>query len=364
MNNLSKVLITHIASVSILVITACWYATSKDWEPAAGLIGSVVACIGSFAFLAQKLLQRESRKQIDDLGATGSARDCANSLHPLLASIASGQKVQGPDEARLKASALWCFLRGFGLAQIDKKGDLAPISERAQLFIKSLSLTAKHGFSFAGDWRAEGSQNAAAIQLGEILGRIENYRIQSSGGIQQAESVRTIASSLVIIKAVKGGEAAFLMRWSDAWGGYYWFLGGIQDESDVTPDVCAKREICEELGVPASIIQHLTLMLCVNDKRVSSRLHFLTTYQYNIFAAGIDESNAASSRIMHEEFEVTKAAPGGHTIRQKCKWMTWREISSSPELLRDASVILAGLERFGVQKVPLSVQQSLQSMRP
>jgi ADP-ribose pyrophosphatase YjhB (NUDIX family) len=163
----------------------------------------------------------------------------------------------------------------------------------------------------------------------------------------------------VLLKALKNNEEVFLLRWSEAWdsNGFFWFTGGIQDSLESSTD-CAKRELKEEINLDPFAIKTLTKFACAYDKRISERLHVVTSYTYSIFCVSIDEQNTSISPILHSEFSVPKFR-GGHQLNQKCKWFTWDEIKQSQELNRHAAGIIEVIDTYGIAKIGLSVQNPI-----
>ncbi len=263
------------------------------------------------------------------------------------------------DAERFLYGAYGILLRRLKIVEMKDDGRIRPVSERAELFIRMLVASAKANIGFAGEWKAKGTQNPPAEKLGNIIRSIEEFRILASGGFEKAAAIRNASSSLILIKAKRSSAPVFLMRWSDAWGGYFWFVGGIQDSNDSTAEICALRELREEIGLRDTAIQNLTRLTTVRDRRISSRQNVLTDYQYNLFSVAVDESCQSVGPITRAEFVVDKIVGGGHRVGQRCKWMTWQEIRSSQELVRDASEIILKLESYGVDRIPLSLRTEI-----
>ncbi|WP_265947198.1 NUDIX hydrolase [Dechloromonas sp. A34] len=179
------------------------------------------------------------------------------------------------------------------------------------------------------------------------------FRVEESGGTAKAEPVRKATSSLILIKARRGGEPVFLLRWSDAWGGYYWFVGGIQELNE-SADECAVRELNEELSVSTKCIRSMTKLLSVPDRRISSRMRVFTEYFYNVYSVALDDDGTCSALLIAEPV-IQKTIKGGHPYNQRCKWHTWAEIKSSVSLMKDAGAVVQAIEAYGVDRIPLSI---------
>lgn len=351
---ISKSQYYHLFSLLALVGSGCWFGNDMSWEP--GL--SFLATLGVYVVALKNVLETQFEfgraSGISKIAEDNcSDKALASVSSSLLSLIESEPKHTSNLELVLKGAYGLLFKKLRLLAM--QNGKLEPVSERAELFLKMLAMSANSNVTILGEWKAEGSQNTMAKDLGEILLKIENFRITECGGIRGTPAVRTVSSSLILLKAKGMNEPVFLMRWSDAWGGYYWFVGGIQEGSDGTPEKCAERELKEELGLLKIHIQHLTCLKTANDKRISSRLCILTEYSYNLFVIAVDESYQEVQALLQSEFDFP-TFKSGHRLSQRCKWLKWSEIKSSPELNRDAGEIIRTLDDYGVDRIPLSVQ--------
>lgn len=350
----SRQLAFHIAGAATLVASACWFATDSGWEQALALLGGIVAWAAS---LGRVLTHHFVSGEASQIAKLPSDKSLAKLVGPSLRALAENEPKDTNDMERFLAGAYGLLFRRLRLLEVDERGQLCPVSQRARLFLHALAHTATGNVGFAGDWKAEGTQNESARNLGEILTRTEEFRIKAFGGIAKTPAAREVSSSLVLVKAMWATAPVFLLRWSDAWGGYFWFVGGIQEAADGSPEVCARRELKQELGLAESAVQLLVPVASVKDKRVSARLGVLTDYTYHLFSVAIDDDDTSAANLLTKEFAIEKTVGGGYQVCQKCEWLTWDEIKASPNLIQDAGEILRAIEAFGPDRVPLSLRK-------
>jgi 8-oxo-dGTP pyrophosphatase MutT (NUDIX family) len=354
----STKLIIHIAALAALVGAACWLAKDKSWEPALALLAALSGYSGSLAMVLRDHFEFGTCHQISliaaDTGFDANASFVSSSLRSL-----TGEPMLSTDIERVLAGSFGLLFRRLKIIDINENGQLRPVSERAGLFLRILSDSASKNIPLCGDWKAEGTQNDSARHLGEIIEKMEEFRISASGGVLSTSTLREVSSSLVMLKAMKASEPVFLMRWSDAWGGYFWFIGGVQESSDSTAEACAQRELNEELGLVAPAIQHLAKIISVTDRRISVRQHVLSDYEYNLFSVAIDEASPSGAALLRSEFSFPITVKGGYQVSQKCKWFTWDEIRKSPNLLKDAGEIVRAIDGFGIARIPLSLRSPI-----
>jgi 8-oxo-dGTP pyrophosphatase MutT (NUDIX family) len=355
----SNRLVLHIAAAVALLGSASWLASTLSWEPALALLAALGAYSGTLAAVLRDQFRYGQSRQTAKMALSDHYDANCDFVQPSILSLVEKGSGHSDDTERFLAGAYGVLFRRLKIVDIDERGELRPVSERAGLFLRTLAYTAGASVPFCGDWRAEGAQNDEARRLGDILSRIEEYRISASGGISTTAPARDVSSSLVLVKAMKGSEPVFLLRWSGAWGGYFWFVGGIQSPSDTTAAACARRELKEELGLGESVIQNLTQFASVKDRRISGRQHYLTDYTYSLFSVAIDDQSPSGAVLLATDFSVHKTVPGGYQVSQRCKWHTWNEITASVELNRDAAQIIGAIKAFGINRIPLSLRPSL-----
>lgn len=314
----SSTLTVLILAIVSLLCACCWLLSEKSWEAALTFIGAITAYV-----LAQRNILIEHFKfgSSHHLARIAEGNDYDASVPSSLLLLTAEKPLPNSDIERVLYGAYSLLFRRLKILAPDRNGGLKPVSERAGNFLKILALSADKDIEFAGEWRAQGTQNPAAASLARILFEIEDFRVKSSGGASHAIPIRTILSSLVLIKGSLNDTPVFLMRWSDAWGGYYWFIGGIQDISDTTAEICALREIREELGLLPTSIQQLSRLTTALDKRISSRQAVLTEYRYSIYGVALEDECKKVSSIIDNEFFVGKSVGGGYPIQQRCRWM-------------------------------------------
>lgn len=348
-------LLLHAASAITLVMSACWLASDHSWEPALALFTALCTYVVAMHNLLKSEFERGAAGQMSRLALSGNDSDLNQAIPTALLSLADSTASPGTGPQHIAAGVLAILFKRLGVLA-ENGGDIAqPTSERAAAFLRSMADSAENSFSFAGNWTAKGKQNSEAIHLGEILEKIEQHRISQSGGLAKAKPMRSIASSLVLVKSTCAGIPVFLLRWSDAWGGYYWFVGGIQEPGESAED-CAARELREEIGIDTFAIQSLPQVATAKDRRISGRQQVLTEYTYNLFSVGLDEHHDSCKKLICTQPSIPKTVGGGYSITQKCKWHTWDEIKASPELARDAQEIIKAIEHLGIKKIPMSVE--------
>ncbi len=348
----------HLASTVALIGAACWWTSDRAWEPGMTVLAALVTYISTLTILLKDQFKYGESKSLSSLTSMEMGSSLEQRIPKVILDLAESRKADSDDTERVLFGFLGLLFKKLKILAVDKHGRLQPASDRAKYFLRIMAYVSERDLEFGGNWRAEGSQHAEAVQLGDVLEKIDNHRVQRSGGVNVAKPIRSISSSLVLIKALKDGEAVFLLRWSDAWGGYYWFVGGIQ-EDDESPEDCAKREMREEICIADSSVQSIAPFATVKDRRTSSRQRVLTEYSYTLYSASLDESDPSCASILKSEPVVSKIVGGGHCISQQCRWHTWAEIQACPRLSADAGAILNAISKFGVSKIPLSIAANI-----
>lgn len=350
----SRVFWTHIGFLFALVGSACWFATDFSWEPGLALGAAVVSfCLASSALLRHQF-KRGEQSCLARLDPKISAEIVASALDSLVAARSAKSDIE-----RSMSSAYGLLFYRLKILDKTAKAEFEPLSERAALFIRSLARTVRDGVSFCGDWRALGTGNESADKLGYILRLLEEHRIAASGGLSVVAPLRKVQSSLVLIKAKSENGDLYLLRWSESWGGYYWFVGGLQSGSDANPDECARRELKEKLGLGRAAIQALTRLTSVDARRVSERLHFLTDYHHTLYCVALNDDSPEAKRMLKKAFTVNQSVGSGHQVQIKCKWSSWEAITAMEDLRKNAGEVLRAIEAFGLEKIQFSYRDGV-----
>jgi hypothetical protein len=211
-NILKQKIRLHIVFVATLVATSCWLTSDKNWEPGIALLGAIVTYGLSLKDLLEDRFKSGQAEGAKVLATDDFERYQASVATALLSLIKPN--VQLSEIEKILAGNFGLLFRKLHLLIPDRAQKLQPVSEQAELFIKSIALSAQEGLIFAGNWEARGSRNEEAKQIGEIFKVIERYRIKSSGGLDETQPIREVFSSIVLLKALKNNEEVFLLRWS------------------------------------------------------------------------------------------------------------------------------------------------------
>lgn len=355
--NLPPVLtIAHLFTVVILAAIGAWFGKEGGWEPIIAFLGGLVPYCGTGWALLQKIAQLPEPIPPDfhqDDFATVAAETIENL--PLFGEPPKPFDIVTPSgrsrDRQISASVL-AFLQKLGFLTIDNNNLVAPVSERALCFLRNMAITLQDDNQFLGDWTSVGTGNPENDKLRRIMSEAEEYRFRKNG--DSAPCTREIRSSIILLKGSFEGTPRYLLQWSNAWGdGYFWFIGGIMEPKDTSIENCAYRELLEELGLERPMIQSLTKLGVVKDKRVSSRVGALTSYDYTVFTATLD-SKFQRVKAIHK-LEFTDAASVSWTTHERrSKWHTWDEIMASPELNRDAGRIVKAVTKSGIDRIPPS----------
>lgn len=352
----------HAAATLALVGAVSWLVSDGGWEPALAVLAAIGGYIKTLADLIKGEQQHGAAEKLSAIVAETGRSRLEDLVPEALTCLAESRTPPKGDERRILLGVLGILFKKLQILGLNKAGQLQPVSERAASFLRIMADSAEKDIAFGGNWRAEGTQNSVAVRAGDVLERLDLHRIEHTGGMNAAKPIRRIACALALLKASVNDEPALLLRWSDSWGGYYWFVGGIQEDGE-TPEACVRRELQEEVGITRDCIQSVTPLVQVHDRRLSARQRVLTEYTYHLFAVSLDEHHLSCAQLLQHEAKFNKIVPGGHRVTQMCRWHTWDEVKASPALLRDAGAVIAAIERYGFRKVPLSISSDI-SVRP
>lgn len=235
------------------------------------------------------------------------------------------------------------FFKNIGIVKIDKDNRLLPVSDVAGAFVSLLGVHIKEKVDFIGGWNEHGMENPKAQIPRTVLKSIESHRI-SEIGIEKASPVRNVKSSIILIKAQsEDGKDVYLTQKSNAWGSdYYWFVGGIREDSDSSDEDCAYRELSEELDLTRADINTLTHICSISDKRVSERLGILTGYTYEVFHAQLDANSEKVSSFCCLD-PIIETHHGMAKLERVNKWKSWVDIENDPNMKAHAPTLVSGL---------------------
>lgn len=230
-----------------------------------------------------------------------------------------------------------------------------PKAYLSPFFVKSVySGISKSVQLFHGVTLHEADAENAKMRI--LLKKIEELRISYG---HATEPIRFINSSIVLIKALDESHMAkFLLQHNTAWrGGYYWWIGGIQELKDKNAIDCAIRELNEELGLRQSNIRHLKFEGVATENTISDRIGVLTNYSYNIFTVTLKDTDKVS-QIFKKETSI-ELPLSGFLVKRHLKWFSWDELRKNEDLKRDAGSILKFIEDKKLYLDSISTEQIL-----
>ncbi|MGJ8694185.1 MAG: NUDIX domain-containing protein [Thalassotalea sp.] len=339
----------------ILVSTGYWLGKEGGVEPIFAFLSSLLAHVPMVYFLIKTSVPKETSQKVDE-------KLCIEAYDFFLENILQENKVNLNLNTILneldigKKNAILLLIYSYerlGLLTVDEDRNLCFKSERSKAFLSSMCLSFSDSSEFIGNWKAEGYTNDEAQSMCNILTKAEQYRISKQGN--DATASRVIRSSLIVIKGRHENEDRYLLQHSNAWGeGYYWFVGGIQEETDQSAEHCAIRELEEELHIPKSAITSLSYLKTVKDKRISSRLGALTEYEYSIYSIVLDCRHESVVAISKDNFAIDSHV-AWQKHHRKNRWYSENELLTDPNLLKDAGNIIETLKNYPLNNIPLSL---------
>ncbi|WP_438005120.1 NUDIX domain-containing protein [Sorangium sp. So ce321] len=337
----------------------------------------VVVKFRAYEKIAQLAEGGVSAPEIDPLVALSDSKATISTVVSTLDTISHGE-VAADDllknwKYKNEGVAILNLLRSLGLISIraiSQRLTVRANSDIATDFLTSMARHLEEDAPFIGAFDDAETNINERYRLRELIRRMEQSRVNWAKFKRRpaAKVARHAKSSLIIIKAIVGGETCILMQWSESWGrrdgdgrtssnsGYYWFIGGLMEPKDEGNLIkCAVREVSEELGVDAGDVQLIEqpLFMCT-DRRVSRRVGLYTEFEYYVFAATLRLSPAVPQFVQPEWTRALSihSASGEATIPRQMRWRTWMEIKNDPLLQEDASVIVSELEKH-LGAVPL-----------
>lgn len=190
-----------------------------------------------------------------------------------------------------------------------------------------------------------------------LNGEISNYQKQIE--TTDAETIQTATSSMVLIKARdKNNIDHFLLQYSKSWhGGYYGFIGGIKEATDIDEIAAAQRELNEELGIEPQHISSLDFIGIGEESRASGHLGISTKYQYHVYLLQLNYSDELDY-LFKLKNKIALPFQQDQT-KHKIKWMSWDELKNDSDLRRDASSVLDLIQEKGIHKSGISTEEKI-----
>ncbi|WP_321341597.1 NUDIX hydrolase [uncultured Cohaesibacter sp.] len=346
----------HVVSTLLLVATGAWFGNEPGWEPVVVFIGLLVPfAVSGYKFVKSVKNEDPASQQ---MGEIEFSKKCADTLlavpgyHQPSIEICQITRNYLNSET-INATALIFLLRAFGLVRITESNYVKAISEKSDALIKSIGNSLTQRTQVLGDWTAEGISNPESDKLLKIVTTFEEFRVKKQGS--KALPARTIEAAIILIKSKYNGTDVFLMQKSSAWDneGYFWFIGGIRENSDNSLEDCAYRELSEELSIERSMVLSINQLSTASDQRISKRVGCLTKYFYTLFYISLDPDDNRVKDLHSKEF-VHSRTVRWTSSQQENMWLTWEEINSSKELKRDAKTIIDCINSSGIDKIPYS----------
>ncbi|HQE18813.1 MAG TPA: NUDIX domain-containing protein [Aggregatilineales bacterium] len=162
------------------------------------------------------------------------------------------------------------------------EGGFQPGGEVSAMVIASLQAHLADGVRVGLHWD---DLDADGLRGVDILRAIEAAR---SRAVEQATPGRTVRVVQAVIKGRRGGEDVYLMQF-DRHAGRYQPIGGKQDPEDASPEAALRREIMEELCLPAvpgpDVLALTPLEPPWQTREISATYGILTAYEMRFFAA-------------------------------------------------------------------------------
>jgi len=168
-------------------------------------------------------------------------------------------------------------LRLLGLIDNHDEGATAT-SAIAHFILRSLWAHLSDGIAVGIDWET------APVGL-MLLRTMETARVAI---VNDPTPAREVVAAQAVIKSRQDGEDVFLMEF-DAEAGQYQPIGGKQESGDGDPTETLRREMAEELGLPAlpdpEACRFSPLAMAWRVTRLSATYGVLTRYTFNFYHA-------------------------------------------------------------------------------
>lgn len=238
------------------------------------------------------------------------------------------------------------LLRSFGLAVNTDDNSISAVSDDACTFLRSIGELLKGGLPLLGDWRARGATQPAQ-QHRQLIALLEKYRIERQG--DHAPATRRVNAVAAVIKGQLEGDHYYLLQHNPNWN-LDWWIGGIVEKSDVSPEHALYREIEEELGLSPSAIKSVLPFTEIIYTRVSSRIHAKTEYRTRFFEVTLNESNTPMELFRESSQFTTMDLTGREFIRLNT-WQRWDQFCSQKGFETKGSDVAAQLVQKGIQRL-------------
>lgn len=174
-------------------------------------------------------------------------------------------------------------LRLFGLVERTARGSVTPSDDVAGMFLSSLRAHLADGVRLGLRW---GDLDAGGLRGADILRAAELVRLRT---VEEPTPGRVVRVVQAVIKGQRtDGEAVYLMQY-DRHAGRYQAIGGKQDHGDADAEAALRREIYEELALPAipgpDVLALERIGPLWQTRELSATYGILTAYEMAFFAA-------------------------------------------------------------------------------
>lgn len=198
-----------------------------------------------------------------------------------------------------------------GLVRAAGGGAVAPAGEVAAMVIASLRAHLADGVSVQLAWD---DLDSAGLRGVDVLRALEAAR---AAAVPEPTPGRVVSVVQAVIKAEQGGAARYLFQY-DAHARRYQPIGGKQDPADASPEAALRREIAEELGLPAPPAPARAPLAPLGGvwrtRALSATYGVITAYEmrfYALTAAGFPIRTDDDTRwLARAEIEAGRAADG------------------------------------------------------
>ena len=202
-----------------------------------------------------------------------------------------------------------------GLVQPAADGPAAPTGEVAAMLLGSLRAHLADGVPVGFAWD---DLDAEGVRGADVLRAIEAARLAAVG--ESASPGRVVSVVQAVIKAEQGGAARYLFQY-DAHARRYQPIGGKQDPGDASPEAALRREIAEELELPAAPTEAEAPLRRLGEvwrtRELSATYGVLTAYEMRVYAveaAGFPIRADADTRWLTRAEIAAEVAADGRAV--------------------------------------------------